>query len=196
MCYSLEAENISKRMFFPTNFIHIAHPKELEREREKEIKESLAAVSWCAVVVSYLIPFRNLLDGRKRKRRRRRRRTRLQDRERTRQQLQYGNTQLCKHTQTNTGSRTSVVYNVIFNTLMNWWKWAEEERKRLENVGETLKSQETNIWSQLTLTGVSGDPAPWSLSKRPAFWNKTAVSHQPVSWSFNVSQDRFVSTCI
>lgn len=35
-----------------------------------EVDESVAAISWCAIVLSYLIPFRNLLDGgRERKRR-------------------------------------------------------------------------------------------------------------------------------
>lgn len=71
-------------------------PEEREREKERvrEEDESVAAVSWCANVLSYLIPFRNLLDGRrgrrKRRRKRRRRRTHSQDREKTRQQLQYG----------------------------------------------------------------------------------------------------------
>lgn len=60
-------------------------PRQREKERMREVDESVAAISWCAIVLSYLIPFRNLLDGR-----RGRKRTHSQDRERTRQQLQYG----------------------------------------------------------------------------------------------------------
>lgn len=64
-------------------------PRQREKERMREEDESVAAVSWwCAIVLSYLIPFRNLLDGRRG--RKRRKRTHSQDRERTRQQLQYG----------------------------------------------------------------------------------------------------------
>lgn len=36
----------------------------------REVDKSVAAVSWCAIVLSYLIPFRNLLDGRRGRKRR------------------------------------------------------------------------------------------------------------------------------
>lgn len=107
-------------------------------------------MSRCANVLSYLIPFTDLLDERRTGERggweRRggrgggRRRTRSQDREKTRQQLQYGHSHVT-HVQ---------------QTLTNAWSWFTTW-SRLRSVGENnwwRVSWKPNIFVQITMKEV------------------------------------------
>lgn len=69
LCY------LSIKLFEFSNLIYCIHvtqtkTKRERKKKERKVDESVAAISWCAIVLSYLIPFRNLLDGRRGRKRR------------------------------------------------------------------------------------------------------------------------------
>lgn len=69
-CNFISSNAISSRLKFQTGSVSSMSPNQ-DKERERmEVEESVAAMLWCAIVLSYLIPFRNLLDGRRERKRR------------------------------------------------------------------------------------------------------------------------------